>query len=217
MLRAVERRFGRLRRWGVAMAVVLPCLGHERLSAAERATLEVALTARHGAVQDAPPPPGKTQSAQVPPVAPPNDAATTSQGADVGPAFKPLAGIDLDIRPPGSLFPTDNAVPYFQRAGGDPGVGGQGIGGRGWPVREFTWAAPDFCHRPLYFEEVYLERYGHSFGVVQPAVSSAQFFGRSLALPCLVVVRRPWECVYPLGHERPGDYVPFAPFGLGAR
>jgi hypothetical protein len=76
-------------------------------------------------------------------------------------------------------------------------------------LREYTWIAPEMCHRPLYFEEINLERHGLSFGIAQPAVSSAQFFGRTLALPYLIAAQPPRECVYTLGHDRPGTCVPY--------
>lgn len=193
------------------MAVALPCLGQGRLTATEGATRGFAPVAR-SVVQDAPPPPDREQMPENSAITPPNDAAATKPDTDTGPAFKPISGINLDIRSAGNLFPHDSAAAYFQRAAGDANSGD-----RDWAIREFNWAAPDFCHRPLYFEEVYLERYGYPFGVAQPAVSSAQFVGRSVALPCLMVVRQPWECVYPLGHERPGDCVPFTSHGPATR
>lgn len=46
----------------------------------------------------------------------------------------------------------------------------------------------DFGHRPLYFEEVNLERYGRSCGVLQPAVSTARFYCSLVALPYKVAI-----------------------------
>ncbi|TWU37638.1 hypothetical protein Q31b_44260 [Novipirellula aureliae] len=43
---------------------------------------------------------------------------------------------------------------------------------------------PDvFCHEPLYFEQINLERCGHHWGFFQNAVSFAEFFGRTQTLP----------------------------------
>ena len=65
------------------------------------------------------------------------------------------------------------------------------------------------CHRPLYFEEIYLERHGYNFGCAQPLVSAAHFFGRIPVLPYMMVVDRPCDCIYTLGHYRPGSCAPF--------
>ena len=122
--------------------------------------------------------------------------------------FKRLAEIDLNIQPSGKLLPEDVAVPFFNQASTDADAAS-----RNWAIKEFVWEAPGLCYRPLYFEEVGLERHGYSFGCMQPAVSSAQFFGRSLALPVLMAVQPPGECIYPLGQERPGNSVPFSIYG----
>ncbi len=81
---------------------------------------------------------------------------------------------------------------------------------RPWPIIEYQWDAPALCYRPLYFEEINLERYGHSAGaVLQPLLSAAHFYGTVAALPGLLVVEPPCQCVYTLGHFRPGNCVPF--------
>lgn len=72
------------------------------------------------------------------------------------------------------------------------------------------WKASGICHHPLYFEELQLERYGHEVGpVLQPVLSSAVFFGNVLMLPYHVGMNPPWECQYALGHERPGNCMPW--------
>jgi hypothetical protein len=83
-----------------------------------------------------------------------------------------------------------------------------GVGVRPWPELVFEWEAPGTCHKPLYFQEVNLERYGWTFPLAQPVVSAAHFFGRVPALPYLMTVDPPLRCVYTLGHYRPGSCVP---------
>ena len=73
---------------------------------------------------------------------------------------------------------------------------------------DYHWTAPGTYHQPLYFEDVNLERAGHSWGVMQPAVSAAHFFSRIPALPYLLVAHPGAECVYTLGHYRPGSCAP---------
>ena len=83
------------------------------------------------------------------------------------------------------------------------------------PVRDFrlttfTWTSPATCHKPLYFEEVQLERYGHSAGpILQPILSGAHFFGSAVMLPYKTGLNPPNECQYTLGHYRPGDCAPW--------
>ena len=48
---------------------------------------------------------------------------------------------------------------------------------RNWQRMAMTWRASNLCHKPLYFEDVNLERYGHTHGpVLEPIV----FFGTLL-------------------------------------
>ena len=45
--------------------------------------------------------------------------------------------------------------------------------GRHWVDVTLAWKASAVCHKPLYFEEVQLERYGHSAGPFVQPVSPA--------------------------------------------
>ena len=73
----------------------------------------------------------------------------------------------------------------------------------------FTWTASGVCHKPLYFEEVQAERYGHTLGYFnQPFLSTAHFFCNTAVLPYKMGMRLPQECVYPLGRYRSGGYAP---------
>jgi hypothetical protein len=80
---------------------------------------------------------------------------------------------------------------------------------RMWGSMALAWEASSYCHGPLYFEEINLERYGYSFGIAQPVVSMAHFFGRLPALPYLMTVDKPTECDYTLGYFRPGCPAPY--------
>jgi hypothetical protein len=73
-----------------------------------------------------------------------------------------------------------------------------------------TWKASGLCHKPLYFEDVQLERYGHEWGpVVQPALSTVRFFGDLAVLPYKMGIHPPNECQYALGYYRPGECAPW--------
>jgi hypothetical protein len=81
---------------------------------------------------------------------------------------------------------------------------------RSWVPSTFVWKASALCHKPTYFEDVHLERYGHSFGpIVQPVVSAGHFFGTFPVLPYKMGLTPPNECLYTLGYYRPGNCAPY--------
>jgi hypothetical protein len=81
---------------------------------------------------------------------------------------------------------------------------------RAWAPTTFMWKASGLCHKPLYFEDVNLERYGHSHGpLLQPIISGGRFFLTIPALPYLMGLNPPPECLYTLGYYRPGDCAPY--------
>jgi len=66
-----------------------------------------------------------------------------------------------------------------------------------WLDEDFYLEAARFCHQPLYFEEVNLERFGCSRRpLLQPIISGARFFATVPALPYLMTIERPWLCCY---------------------
>ncbi|MFM8253599.1 MAG: hypothetical protein ACKOBW_18590 [Planctomycetota bacterium] len=80
---------------------------------------------------------------------------------------------------------------------------------RNWSPITMTWKASGLCHRPLYFDEQQLERYGHTLGpLFQPALSGAHFFVNIAVLPYKMGVHPLNECQYPLGYYRPGNCAP---------
>ena len=82
--------------------------------------------------------------------------------------------------------------------------------GRCWDETTYMWKASALCHKPLYFEDESLERYGHSWGpCCDPLVSGVHFFTRLPILPYCMGVTPPNECVYALGHYRPGSCAPY--------
>lgn len=81
---------------------------------------------------------------------------------------------------------------------------------RSWLESTMTWKASNLCHKPLYFEEVNLERYGHDAGpFAQPVISTAHFFANIAVLPYKMGVHSPSECQYTLGYYRPGNCAPW--------
>ncbi|MEX2170647.1 MAG: hypothetical protein WD851_15130 [Pirellulales bacterium] len=78
----------------------------------------------------------------------------------------------------------------------------------------FAWAAPAVYHRPLYFEQPNVERYGHYVSVckggncLQSAVCAAHFFGTVPLLPYKIGADPCCERHYVLGAYRPGSCNP---------
>jgi hypothetical protein len=113
-----------------------------------------------------------------------------------------LATVKLNIRltgTPGRDFPFECSI--------DDGTW---HAGRSWPCTTYLWKASALCHKPLYFEDEQMERYGHSWGpCCDPIVSGAHFFTKLPVLPYCMGVEPPCECIYALGHYRPGSCAPY--------
>lgn len=77
-------------------------------------------------------------------------------------------------------------------------------------AQDYLWMSPMMRHRPLYFEQPNLERYGSHFGgnCCASALATGHFLGRVLTLPYQVAAHPPSECVYTLGVYRPGSCNP---------
>jgi hypothetical protein len=92
----------------------------------------------------------------------------------------------------------------------DCGLGNEQFQPRRWAQTTYLWKAAGLCHKPLYFEQVQMERYGHSWGpVLDPLVCGAHFFGSVPVLPYKMGITTPNECVYTLGCYRPGSCAPY--------
>ena len=79
-----------------------------------------------------------------------------------------------------------------------------------WSITNYQWTAPNLYHRPLYFEQVNLERYGHFHKnwQIESAISTAHFFGTIPLMPAKTLLSSPCDRVYTLGHHRPGNCNP---------
>ena len=133
-------------------------------------------------------------------------AADNSETQDDGEIFRPIQQLSVNIAPREGALPENRAAPKFAQAGSQH----QGMGfSRPEPETHFEWDAPALCHRPLFFEDVNLERHGYHVPYAQPLLSAAHFCGRLPALPYLYVSQRARECTYTLGHYRPGSQAPY--------
>jgi hypothetical protein len=144
----------------------------------------------------------------------PAPAGAENQSAPVGQVQDPCAAVagrpfyDFGISttvPTGEL-PIDVAAGCWENVNA---TAGPLPGYRAWSTSMFAWDATCLCYRPLYFEEANLERYGYGCcETMQPLASAAHFFGTIPLLPYCMAVDCPNECIYTLGHYRPGSCVP---------
>ena len=111
--------------------------------------------------------------------------------------LKPLDQISTNIAAEPGPFPAEC------------GLGDETFVPRNWECTTFAWKASALCHKPLYFEDYDLERYGHTASpLLQPLVSAAQFWLVVPILPYRMGLEPPGECIYPLGYYRPGSLRP---------
>lgn len=81
---------------------------------------------------------------------------------------------------------------------------------RSWAPATFHWTASALCHKPVYFEDLQVERYGQTVGPwLQSVASGGHFFLSVPALPYAMGLFPPNECVYTLGYYRPGSCTPY--------
>lgn len=77
------------------------------------------------------------------------------------------------------------------------------------PRTVLQWAPSNLWYNPLYFQDIGLERYGHTHKPwVQPFVSTGRFFGQVVGLPYQMVLNPPQSREYALGYYQPGEWAP---------
>lgn len=80
---------------------------------------------------------------------------------------------------------------------------------RNYGETHYHWMASNLHHNPLYFEDVSLERYGHTYPYgLQPFVSLSKFSCQVVGLPYQMALNPAWCDEYALGYYRPGDCAP---------
>jgi hypothetical protein len=121
--------------------------------------------------------------------------------------LKKIGDITTDIDPPP---PPPSWVEQNQGLPRDCPLGNDVFHGRSFAPITYTWTASSLCHKPLYFEDVQLERYGHMAGPwLQPFASAANFFCTIPILPYKMGLEPPNECMYTLGYYQPGSCAPY--------
>jgi hypothetical protein len=120
---------------------------------------------------------------------------------------KPLGQLGIGIALTEGKLPDDFASACWNQLNT---AAGPAAAWRLWPSFVYNWNATCLCHRPLYFEQINLERHGYGCcEPLQPLASAAHFFATIPALPYCMAVECPCECVYTLGHYRPGSCPPW--------
>jgi hypothetical protein len=175
-----------------------------------RARWEIRQTGFEAPAFNLPPQPANDIPAPTNELPPPTNTGTqpttpTSKDPCAAAQFKPLCELGIGIAQPAGQTPTDFATPCWNQINAGPSAAY-----RCWAELLYQWDATCLCHRPLYFEEINAERYGYVCDCcLQPFASAAHFFGKVPALPYLMVAECPGECIYTLGHYRPGSSPPW--------
>ncbi len=124
-----------------------------------------------------------------------------------GSGFGPCPSPSEELKKIGEI--TDNIVPEGTEFPQECTLGDEPFMSRQWGCVTYHWKASGVCHKPLYFQQVAVERYGHTWPLIQPLVSAANFFGTFPVLPYKMGLSMPNECIYPLGYYRPGSCAPY--------
>lgn len=127
----------------------------------------------------------------------------SSLEVDLDKLFVPIGRVRLEsVRADGRL-PRDASTDVFGTATAET------VYRRRWNRGRLTWSASSLDHKPLYFDDVPLERYGQSVcPPLQPAISAARFFGTLPIMPYKIGIDHPMRCISTLGHYRPGSPTP---------
>lgn len=129
---------------------------------------------------------------------------------EIGPwPKKSIQEVRFDLAEHGAEAPEDRANKLFESSR-------RFDGNIAASEKVFAWAAPNINYQPLYFEDVALERYGQTKGLVkQPFVSAGKFLADRLFLGARALRVCPHSCDSPLGFCRPGSPSTVADGGCG--
>lgn len=134
-------------------------------------------------------------------------AASSSGLAATG--IRPIGSIGVDIRPPVATGATPRNAAATALHASQATVRYHAAPFRRSASLHHLACKTGVCHQPLYFEEVNLERYGTTFGRLQPAISAVRFFARFPQLPYRATIDRPRICYY---HRHPFEAGRCAPW-----
>lgn len=121
------------------------------------------------------------------------------------------AALDADGRPrEGAGCPDCPWEQDLRRIGRGPGESNIPYVPRNFAHIDYSWEPTNMYHNPIYFEDVPLERYGHTrHYLIQPVFSGVKFATQLLGLPYQMTIHPCCSRQYSLGYYRPGEYVPY--------
>ena len=123
-------------------------------------------------------------------------AEQVSRDRALGEILRPLSLISRKVNISDDAVPNDRHGRFLQR---HPPAN---ISVRS--AKPVQWAASGLMHKPLYLEDVALERYGLTVSSPwQPVVSGARFYGSAATLPCRMGIEDSHDFPYALGFARP--------------
>ena len=120
------------------------------------------------------------------------------------PLVEPLAAMSLEgvFKPLEKLPRKDSGVLQSSNSLRDPIFGTT-------DRKTVHWTAPNLAHRTLYFEEISLERWGHTHGpFVQPVISAGKFLFNAFANPWRSHWDQPCDLHYVVGLPHAGSCAP---------
>jgi hypothetical protein len=134
---------------------------------------------------------------------------------------KPLLTVDSMVRPSSDLssvfarlktdrsFVESGSPETGNRSSFDSNLDREILDQPDWSQLSYCWETPVFSHRPLYFEQPNLERYGsRNPNYVTPLLSAGHFYGSLFLMPWQMVREHPCDCRSTLGNRRPGNCNP---------
>ncbi len=146
--------------------------------------------------------------------APRQEPSETMQKLEVSDLSAPIAAVPFQrLSEPAPLASANRQEMMKASKIGDPNVyvtanNYAEVVGASYFASSATWTAPNFHHRPLYFDDVNLERYGNTLPH-QNVRSALRFFSTFPVLPYKMGAHAPCECVFTNYFERPGSCVPY--------
>jgi hypothetical protein len=108
--------------------------------------------------------------------------------------------------------PPEQDLQRIGRAAGEPDI--QFLP-RNFAHIHYCWEPTNMYHHPIYFEDVPLERYGHTrHYLIQPLWSNAKFALQLVGLPYQMTIYPVCSRQYSLGYYRPGEQAPYLCYQL---
>jgi hypothetical protein len=133
--------------------------------------------------------------------------------------YDPLSAADDRERYPSNLCPCPEGTDcsescpkekFLRRIGRAEGEPDRPFIPRDFAHIHYCWEPTNLYHNPIYFEDVPLERYGHTrHYLIQPLFSGVKFATQLFGLPYQMTLYPACSKQYSLGYYRPGECAPY--------